>query len=200
MSGLERELKLRLQDGEAAGLLARVLGEPFEIVEQLNVYLDTRARQVASSRSMVRLRREGGRWSLTYKRGLRVQAGYFEAREVEVPLAALPQTDWSELGLSGLEDLAPLEALRADGVPGELAISGEVHNRRSRYRLSQGEVLELDRTRFPDGRVDWEVEVETRRPDEVRGLLADLAQRAGILFEEQDKTKYERFLEALERA
>ncbi len=197
MSELERELKLRLDGAEAARRLGRVLGVPFETVEQVNLYLETADRQVAAGRSMVRLRREEGRWILTYKRGLRVQAGYFEAREVEAVLPAGPKTRWSEADLPRLEQLAPLLALRADGVAGGLSVSGQVHNLRVRHRLSNGDILELDRTRFPGDRVDWEVEVETRRPEEVRVLLAGLAEEAGVVLEEQQQTKYERFLEAV---
>jgi len=197
MSGLERELKLRLEGAEAAQRLGNVLGVPFETVQQVNLYLETTRHQVASGRCMVRLRCEAGRWSLTYKRGLRVQAGYFEAREVEAVLPDCLKGHWSEADLPALEQLPPLQALRADGVAGNLSISGEVHNLRARFRLSNGDILELDRTRFPGDRVDWEVEVETRKPDEVRALLAGLAEEAGVVLQEQRQTKYERFLEAV---
>ncbi|MGI5845395.1 MAG: CYTH domain-containing protein [Candidatus Xenobium sp.] len=197
MSQIECELKMRLPGGQAARRLGTVLGVPLATLEQVNLYLETTDGQVASGRSMVRLRREEGRWTLTYKRGLQVQAGYFEAREVEALLGASPEAEWSEADLPGLESLAPLRALRADGVLGELSVSGEVYNLRARYRLSNGDILELDRTRFPGGREDWEVEVETRRPEEVRALLTDLFDRAGVALEEQRQTKYERFLEAI---
>lgn len=198
MSQVERELKMRLEGAEAAQRLGMALGLPFETVQQVNLYLETTDHQVASGRSMVRLRCEEGRWILTYKRGLQVQAGYFEAREVEAVLCANPEAGWSQADLPGLETLAPLRALRADGVVGDLSVSGEVHNLRARYRLSNGDILELDRTRFPGGREDWEVEVETPRPEEVRALLAGLADQAGVALEEQRQTKYERFLEAIQ--
>lgn len=197
MSQIECELKMRLPGEQAARRLGTVLGAPLATVEQVNLYLETADGQVASGPSMVRLRREEGRWTLTYKRGLQVQAGYFEAREVEALLDASPEAEWSEADLPGLESLAPLRALRADGVPGELSVLGEVYNLRASYRLSNGDILELDRTRFPGGREDWEVEVETRRPEEVRALLADLFDRVGVALEEQRQTKYERFLEAI---
>lgn len=198
MSQIECELKMRLPGGQAARRLGTVLGVPLATIDQVNLYLETADRQVASGRRMVRLRREGGRWILTYKRGLQVQAGYFEAREVEAVLCANPEAGWSQADLPGLEPLAPLRALRADGVVGDLSVSGEVHNLRARYRLSNGDILELDRTRFPGGREDWEVEVETPRPEEVRALLAGLADQAGVALEEQRQTKYERFLEAIQ--
>jgi uncharacterized protein YjbK len=198
VSQVERELKMRLQGAQAARRLGTVLGVPLATIDQVNLYLETADRQVASGRRMVRLRREGGRWILTYKRGLQVQAGYFEAREVEAVLCAGPEADWSQADLPALEQLAPLQALRADGVAGNLSICGEVHNLRARYRLSNGDILELDRTRFPGGREDWEVEVETRRPEEVRALLAGLSDQAGVALEEQRQTKYERFLEAIQ--
>ncbi len=190
---MEREVKLRLADEASWQRLQAVLGDPSASLDQVNLYLDTPSLEVAGRRGMLRLRRQDGTWSLTWKRGLRMEQGYFEALEVECPLdeAAGQCPD-----LAALEHLPPVRSLRADGVAGPLALQGEVRNLRQRYPLTDGSVLELDRTTFPGGRVDFEVEVETMHPEQVTSLLEDLARRAGVVLQAQDRTKYERFLEA----
>lgn len=198
MSGAwEQELKFRLRGESDWARLQEVLGPPAQRLEQVNTYLDTPDRAVAGGRGMVRLRSENGERVLTFKRGVRVEGGYFEAREVEVPLG---EAEWERAragDLEALEALEPLRALRDSGVRGPLAPSGEVRNLRQRFPLPSGEVLELDRTLFPNGREDFEIEVETRRPEEIRREVQALAERAGIELEVQRRTKYERFLEAL---
>lgn len=193
---MERELKFRLAGEADWRRLEAVLGPPSARLEQVNTYLDTPGREVAAGRAMLRLRSEDGRKAMTYKRGVRVEGGYFEARETE---SALGEEEWSRLGagdLAGLEDLPPLKALRADGVSGPLASCGEVRNLRQRFPLPTGDHLELDRTEFPNGRTDFEIEVETLQPEAVRALVEELAARAGVPLAIQEQTKYERFLEA----
>ena len=195
---MERELKFRL-DGEAAWrALLGALGNPREALEQVNLYLETPARGVLGARAMLRLRCEGGAWTFTYKRGVRVEGGYFQAREVEVPLPAGPWDPPDGRALEALEELPPLQALRAEGIEGPLALRGRVRNLRQRFPLPNGDVLELDRTFLPSGRQAFEVEVETLRPEEARALLGELAGRAGVVLHVQERTKYERFLEDLE--
>jgi uncharacterized protein YjbK len=193
LSSVEREIKLRLADEASWLRLQAVLGDPSASLDQVNVYLDTPSLEVAGRRGMLRLRGQDGVWSLTWKRGLRMERGYFEALEVECPLdeAAGQCPD-----LSVLEHLPPVRALRADGIAEPLALRGEVRNLRQRYPLTDCAVLELDRTTFPGGRVEFEVEVETLHPEQVTALLEDLARRAGVVLLVQDRTKYERFLEA----
>jgi len=197
VSGVERELKLRLPDEAAWRRFRDSLGPPGACLEQINLYLDTPELEVAACRGMLRLRRQEGDWSVTYKRGLQVERGYFEALEVESPWPASPGPAPDP---AGLEHLPPLQALRAEGIRGALAVRGEVRNLRLRYPLPDGDVLELDRTTFPGGRVDFEVEVETLQPQRVLLTLEELARRAGVALHIQEQTKYERFLEALGQA
>lgn len=192
---MERELKFRLRGEEDWRAVQRLLGEPAARLEQENVYLDTAEGSVESRREMVRLRREGGARVLTYKQGVRVEDGYFEAREFEAPVTAEQWRLLLEGSEEALEGLAPLRELRAAVGRGALRSTGRVRNLRLCYPLSQGEKLELDRTEFPGGRVDFEIEVETSDPERVRLELHGLAARAGFPLEVQTRTKYERFLE-----
>lgn len=196
LSPFERELKFRLRDEGDWRAVQQVLGAPAGRLEQVNAYLDTADGRVAERREMVRLRRENDARVLTYKQGVRAEDGYFEAREFEAPITA---EEWERLlgGREvGLEHLEPLTVLRSSVGLGPLRVTGEVRNLRLRYPLANGDVLELDRTEFPGGRLDFEIEVETAHPEEVRSLLEDLAGRAGVPLEVQTRTKYERFLEA----
>ncbi|MEW6279767.1 MAG: CYTH domain-containing protein [Candidatus Eremiobacterota bacterium] len=193
--GLERELKFAL-DRAGYERMAECLGTPFEEVEQVNVYLDTASSQIEAMRAALRLRREGGQLLLTYKRGRAQTGAYFEIAEFEVPITP---DQW--LGLetgSSLPDLEPLQELHRD-VPSldPLVCLGRVENLRRRYPLPTGDVAELDRTVFPNGRVDYELEVETADPEAVERWLRE---HAGFPLVAQQTTKYRRFLDAIRPA
>ena len=57
--------------------------------------------------------------------------------------------------------------------------------------------MEVDASRYPDGEEDYEVEVETTKPERDRGLLEALLNNLGIRFVPQPATKYQRFLKHL---
>lgn len=106
---------------------------------------------------------------------------------------------WQALASGLLPELPlePLERLRHD-FPGveRMVPLGQVQNLRIRYPLPTGDTAELDRTEFPGGGLDYELEVETEQPEEVERYLQSL----GVPLEPQSKTKFRRFLEAIGRA
>ena len=57
-----------------------------------------------------------------------------------------------------------------------------------------GYVLEVDRSAFPDGSCDVEIEIETEDPEGARRAVSALAQRAAIELVEQSLGKYTRYL------
>jgi adenylate cyclase class 2 len=95
---VEVELKLRA----AAGLLARLqaLGVAFgPSVVQEDVFLHHPARDLAAADEALRVRREGDRWTLTYK-GPR-QPGAGKAREeLDLPVGADPRPLLAALGFT----------------------------------------------------------------------------------------------------
>lgn len=222
-SSNEIELKRRLAGPDAAERLLAVLGPVASDVEQVNHVFDTperglhRARHTLRLREEVRLREEAVRFILTAKgpsRGVSVSVSVRSEAESEIepdvarrllagegdPLAELRQraTDAAFDGLwEGIEQARSGQPLR------EL---GQFRNRRRTVRVVVSPALrfsvEVDRTHFPNGRIDDEVEIELGRPElaaEVEAWLAERASAAGI--ETQPSTsKFGRFYAALEEA
>ena len=65
--------------------------------------------------------------------------------------------------------------------------------------MKQGFLLEVDRTTFPDGSVDAEVEIETIDLDGARHAVEAVAAKAGVELFDQIKGKHRRFRERLGR-
>lgn len=192
---IERELKYRL-DEVAYEHLKTALGKSQGQELQVNLYLDTPEGGISAAHGALRLRRERETRTLTYKRGLSQTGSFFEILELE---AEVDEPLWQALASGLLPELPlePLERLRQD-FPGvkQLVPLGQVQNLRIRYPLPTGDTAELDRTEFPGGGLDYELEVETERPEEVERHLHTL----GVILAPQSKTKFRRFLEAVGRA
>jgi uncharacterized protein YjbK len=213
----EIELKRRLVGPAAAERLLAVLGPIASDVEQVNHVFDTPDRRLRGARHSLRLREEAGRFILTAKgpdRGVSDSVSARTEAEAELepevarrllagqgdPLAELRQraTDPAFDALwEGIERARDGQALS------EL---GHFHNRRRSVKVTLSPALQLclevDRTRFPDGRVDDEVEIELSQPElagEVEAWLEQRAAAAGV--ETQASTaKFARFYAALGEA
>jgi hypothetical protein len=211
----EIELKRRLVGFDAADRLLEVLGPVATDVEQVNHVFDTPDQSLHRSRHSLRLREEAGRFILTAKGPSRGVSGSVSTRteaesEIEPdvarrllagqgdPLSELRRRA-TDAAFDGLWE--GLEQARAGQPLGEL---GQFHNRRrSVHVLVSPELslcVEVDQTRFPNGRVDEEVEIELSRPElagEVEAWLAERAAAAGV--ETQPSTaKFGRFYASLE--
>lgn len=189
---IERELKYHLDEARYERLKT-ALGTPEHTKEQVNLYLDTPGRELCDAHGALRLRREGDKRFLTYKRGKAQEGSFFELHEFEVE--ATPE-QWSLLAGGKLPEgeLEPIDRLKHDfpHVNGVVTL-GEARNLRICYPLPTGDTAELDRTTFPNGRVDFELEVETENPAEVERHLESL----GVPLTPQTKTKFRRFLDAI---
>ncbi|MEZ4331173.1 MAG: CYTH domain-containing protein [Myxococcota bacterium] len=183
---IETELKLLLRDETAYGRVAQALGHP-AAVRQTNSFFEDDAGMLRAARIGVRLRAEGEARRLTLKGDVPAasEAGSL-ARRIELE-AAMSQPEFDAALDSGL-DLAPwlerfARAAGADPLPPplarflatirtatlgrRLACRARFDNDRAIARLTlsdtEGDLpieLALDRTRFPGGRVDQEIEVE----------------------------------------
>jgi hypothetical protein len=216
-SSHEIELKRRLSGSDAADRLLAVLGPVASDVQQVNHVFDTADWGLHRARHSLRLREEAGRFILTAKGPSRGVSGSVSVRseaesEIEPdvarrllaaqgdPLAELRQraTDAAFRGLwEGIEQARAGEPL------GEL---GQFRNRRRTVPVVVAPGLhlsvEVDRTHFPNGRIDDEVEIELPRPElaaEVEAWLAERASAAGI-DTEPSTAKFGRFYAALEEA
>ena len=197
----ELELKYALTNHEDVVRLAASLGEPHAVFEQSNIYFDTAGRALHRQGAMLRVREVEGRAVVTLKNEATLKDGYLQCREREAQLAA---DVWESIrsGALSLENAQGVPIQEAMGLleeDAQLVILGTMKNVRRVYRLSTGFTLELDQTRMPDGRVDGELEVETDEPERAREEIESLLARYDIPWRHQEKTKYARFLEAMER-
>jgi uncharacterized protein YjbK len=207
---IEREVKIRLAAEEACRL-AEALGCPLRTTHQRNHYLDTPGGALRRRGYGLRLRTEQEshkiqRFLLTLKgpttiRGVVTER---EEQEIEVDRATAEAILAEKVELPRLGLHLP-GALSASPTPLALICLGASENERRTFRLGldsarnsgTGLVLELDRTTFPDGSVDYEAEIEMQDlaapfPEAaVRALLA----RAGVAWVLQTRSKFARFLE-----
>ncbi len=195
----EVELKYRLKSRGDYEALCHRLGNPAEEFEQVNHFFRSRDGRVPGSRGVIRLRLEKGKALFTVKLGGALEEGLVSADEYEEPwkgsLENLPpnaEALWDE-GYAGMKAVAD-----AFGGPHPLVWAGKMINRRKVYNLSEGICLELDASLYPDGHEDFEVEVETEKPEEDRERLRNLLERLGVDNEPQTETKYQRFLAHVE--
>ena len=212
---IEREFKLRIPSEDRLQALAARLGGARAIpVRQVNHFFDTVAGDLRAARIALRLREEGGRCVLTLK-GPLLGAEAALAERPEEELEVSPST--AAAILAGT--LAPLDVLEHGlaGRPlveraGELVRSlrlerlGAFENERLRIGplafpsgSSAPLVFELDRTRYPDGCIERELEVELpagARPSEVERGLAALFAELGMALE-PTPSKAARFFRSL---
>lgn len=183
---IETELKLLLRDEAAFRRVVRALGTPAAVLQR-NCFFEDDAGRLRAARIGVRLRAEGDTRRLTLKGD--APDGTDDAslvRRIELE-AAMPRAEFESALRDGL-DLAPwldrfeaeagpaplppalhrfLETVRSASGGRPLACRGRFDNGRAigRLELSDAEgplaiELALDRTEFPGGRVDHEIEVE----------------------------------------
>jgi inorganic triphosphatase YgiF len=207
---MEIELKSVLRGEAEASRLRALLGVPERVLLQDNLYFDSEGAW-AQARFGVRVRRSGeGPLTLTVK-GPATSVGDFVARgEWEVDL---PRARWDGLR-SGREPLAAeLAALLARdhvelpaGLPLAVVPFGFTDTHREVYVLpGDGPALhlELDRTRYPDESVSYEVELEIPAADlepGARARLEALLARAGVPYRPSTVSKLHRLHEVIDRA
>ncbi len=204
-TGLEIELKLALPSDEDRLTLLSHLPAPDAVIEQHNHYLCALDGSLAASKTMARVRSQrrtdssaSDPWIVLTVKRRRSPAddGLFIAQEHEERVAHdvwqrfKDQEDAEWVG-SGP---ASSEVHAVCGPSGRLRVFGVMTNLRTVVQV-EGFTLEIDRTSFPDGSVDTEVEVETDDPDGARVLLARLARDAGVSMTPQSLGKYARFLQ-----
>jgi uncharacterized protein YjbK len=197
-SSTELELKRLLLGEQAAAQLLALLGAPLTTKHQVNHIFDTPERHLSQARHSLRLRFEDGQAVLTAKGPSRkVGAAASSRTEAEANIEAQIAADI----LAGRRDpLAELKEREQDpdytelwrGI--ELALAGRPLQQMGQFEnqrrcipvtLPSGLRLqvELDRSVFPGGRVEEEVEIEIpeeRRVAEVETWFEGLARAAGI--------------------
>ncbi|WP_157967019.1 CYTH domain-containing protein [Elioraea thermophila] len=196
--GIEREFKLLLTSERERAALEALLPPPKRRLRQRNLFFDTADGAVGRAGHSLRLREEGGRWTLTAKGPcLKPLPGPTRRREAERvvpahlarhleagtadPLPLLRRASPPAIALA----LARAIEEAAAGAP--LLPRGSFRNERAEIplRLPPGlpAVLALDRTAFDDETTELEVELELEDDgpaEPAEAWLADLFTRAGI--------------------
>ncbi|MCR9094932.1 MAG: CYTH domain-containing protein [bacterium] len=190
-SGFETEIKLGLPD-EAAWRWVRDRLASVRVVEQTNHFFDRNDRALGRARIGVRLREAEHRLRLTVKGEADSHPDAMITRRIELehdrePADLATALDQglrlqNEIGLwradarGDAERLAFLDRLEAAIGEEPLRTIGSFRNERSIGQLGRADEIgtleievELDRTAFPGGRVDFELEVE--RSSEAEGHL-----------------------------
>jgi len=212
----EIELKRLLQGEAAAEKLIAPLGAPVrEEKRQVNHIFDTDDRRLDRARYAVRLRTEGTRAFLTAK-GPSRNVTSDTATKVEAEITLEPSEVTAVLSgavdpVSMLKERATNPAFnelwrgieQANGNQ-ELRSWGHFENLRRSVpvTLPDGEsvTVEIDRTRFSNGRVEDEVEIEVRDESVIRNVeswLEQKARAAGVSLQ-HSTPKIARFFESIE--
>ncbi len=200
---IEREIKLALTEPESARI-AELLAPPSRVIHQRNHYLDTPHGALRSRGYGLRLREESpGSISVTLKGPASTQGALTERSEDEIVI----ERPEAERILSGQATFASLRLPSPPGIAAACAADplscwGVTENERRTFRLrveassggGHGLDVELDRTTYPDGSIDCELEAEWPDPEapfpegELRALLA----RAGAQWRPQEQSKLAR--------
>lgn len=203
----ESEIKLLITTEEAERIRER-LGAPAQTLRQINHYFETPQDHLAKAEVSLRVREEsdiagGGTDILLTVKSAGLRAGALMVRpESEIQLDPSAWDDLREGRLHFAQlDLAPIKKLREsigdlDALP--LEMLGRVENMREVYEFNSGEMaLEvlIDRTTYPDGATDIELESEVPQAKAGQGArtLRALFDELGVDWRPAEVGKYVRF-------
>ncbi|MCC6623768.1 MAG: CYTH domain-containing protein [Deltaproteobacteria bacterium] len=206
---LEIELKYRLANWRDIHRLVEKMNAPEAHYTQTNNYLDDARRALRAKKIMLRAREitfpvgmaKGlGKppVTITAKRKKSIDNGVFVNEERQ---QVMHIDDWRDIeyGKAQIDMKGPVFAWLLEQVPdlGKLRILGQTENIRWQI-YSDIFMLELDKTVFPDGTIEAEIEVETSMPEEARKHILELCGKHFIEVKPATQGKYARFLEKAE--
>ncbi len=199
---MEQEVKILLEGRGAYLRMARVLGRPVTTCQQDDLYFDTPDHQLFRvHRGALRVRRcRPGSVQVTFKWKADLdERGFLVAIEEEAPL---DENTWLRLLGEGIQGVTiPLLAHVQERVGGRLELVGQTATLRETYRGPGGFPWILDATCFPDGSMDYELEIEVERK-QATAVLSEfrrLAATNAIAWRTQTQTKLHRLLARLDR-
>lgn len=200
-NNLEIEIKLRLGSFMDYLKLVGSLSPIDEEIQHINGFFDTEDRRLAKSGWALRVRAESHRGLVTIK-SIPTQAGMAVVRreiESEIPRGLAVDV----LGLRSdvlTVDCPPVQFIKRDFpnlMPAKL-IQFENVRQFKKFRIGDYDyMLEIDKTAFSDGSVDYELEVEftdMAQLDKIEEGLRRLLVSLDIAFERQGDSKFHRAL------
>lgn len=190
----EIEIKLKIANRADFEKFIAVLPPERRRTVQLNVYLDTKDTVVKGSGASLRLRVTRSAAWLTLKRRIGTSTGHtWKSLEAEVPVDRDMAVAWcrgcGDFKLPNVPEMAEIASLI-----GERKLGFRTWSRTIRHACELGEdiIVEVDETMFPDGTVDYEIEVEHVDPAKAFGVVQQLASTARISLYNQIETKHAR--------
>jgi len=198
---VEIEIKLKLGSFSDYLKLVGYLGQIESEEQQINGFFDAEDRRLAKGGWALRVRAENKRGLVTLK-SIPTQAGAAIIRqEIEAEISRGTAIDAIDLRVDVLSiPVMPVAFVKKE-FPG-LAVARLIkfHNARQKKLFRIGDynyLLEIDKTEYSDGSVDYELEVELTESAQIEtvvGHLRRLFQSLSIPFERQDESKLARAL------
>jgi len=198
---VEIEIKLKLESFTDYLKLVGYLGQIESEEQQINGFFDTEDRRLAKGGWALRVRAENKRGLVTLK-SIPTQAGAAVIRqEIEAEISRGTAIDALDLRIDVLAiPVMPVAFVKKEFPILAVARLIQFQNTRQKKLFRIGDhnyLLEIDKTEYSDGSVDYELEVElteSTQIETVEGHLHKLFQSLGIPFERQDESKLARAL------
>jgi uncharacterized protein YjbK len=199
---LEIEIKLKLDSFMDYLKLVGFLGQIESEDHHINGFFDSEDRVLAKGGWALRVRAENGRGVVTVK-SIPKQAGLAVVRqEIEAEIGRGVAMDVLELRMDVLDlPVMPIEFIKKEFPKSHLARLIQFHNTRQKKLFRIGDnnyLLEIDKTEYGDGSVDYELEIElndTAKVEVVEDHLRKLFHSLNIPFEKQAESKFARALQ-----
>ena len=198
-----REIEIKLDLGSFTNYLKLIgfLGKIEHEESQLNAFFDTEERHLAKAGWALRVRVESNRGLVTIKSISTEKGAAFIRQEVESQISRAEALEILNLR-ADVMSLAILPIEHIVSQVGEIALSKLVQfeNTRQKKLFKIGDynyILEIDKTEFNDGSVDYELELElsdASRIDVVEDKLRKMFTSLNIPFEPQSESKFARAL------
>jgi len=199
---VEIEVKVRLDSFTDYLKLIGFLG-PIDLEEHhTSAFFDSADRKLGTQGYALRVRAEDRRGLVTVKSLLSQREALAVRREIEAEIDT-GQARQIIRGQSSLADLTvePIKFIRRHFPKVALHKVVQFENQRQKKRFLLGDyeyTLEIDRTEFADGSVDYELEVELQDESQfevVEDRLRKIFTSLNIPFEKETRSKYARALE-----
>jgi inorganic triphosphatase YgiF len=199
---LEIEIKIQLESFTNYLKLIGFLGSIDEEEHQTSAFFDTPDRKLGEKGYGLRVRAESNRGLVTVKSLVSQSDAMAIRHEIESEI----DTGRAREVIRGYSDLLEMEVDPVKFITerfSDLSLVKIVQfdNSRQKKKFQIGDyeyILEIDKTEFSDGSVDYELEVELRDQGQfevVVDRLRKMFQSLGIPFEKQTRSKFERALE-----